>query len=569
MGRYSGVGPPASQAFGLIEQVQRQLQVAQGRLEARLGNIPAMPRFLQRGDLTQFLAPQQVLGSSFQIVLFEVHFAQDHMQIGRSLRQRVALLRYKPQSLLARAQSITQPALRQPDVGQQEREAGGRADAAGHPRAGHAIGDGAMGRFQVSAAPARDPQQRRRRAAPKPVAGGQQVERLPGIAQRAGQVIQRPGAVGAGNGDRSRQRAKFLLVDDDHPLALPTRAANRRIGPGRRGWRLLRTGRRRLQPAFGVLQPRFGGVQLGRQQRKGVVDAEHGPGAHQLGRQRLHPALPQRLLAASTHHARLQLDQAGGSLEILGGQRVADGSGRQGVALVPRAGPAVQHRRAIRQLPQQARLQDLGEEVVIAHPLAAVVEGHDEQVAPLQRLQHGFAAFLPGDGIAQRAAQPVQDRGLQQEGAHAFRLAQKHLLHQVVQHEAVAAGEGAGRTRRCRCAPAWRARPVAGRRSSPRCGPPARPSRRGEVQPHHLVEELGRLVRGEAQVGGAQLGQLAAGAQAGQRQRRVLAAGDDQVQVAAAGFAAERPGPGPPPERRRRGSRPAPGGGGRAGPRGR
>ena len=46
----------------------------------------------------------------------------------------------------------------------------------------------------------------------------------------------------------------------------------------------------------------------------------------------------------------------------------------------------------------------------------------------------------------------------------------------------------------------------------------------GKAQPHHLVEELGRLVRGEAQVGGAQLGQLAAGAQAGQGQRRVLAA---------------------------------------------
>ena len=39
-----------------------------------------------------------------------------------------------------------------------------------------------------------------------------------------------------------------------------------------------------------------------------------------------------------------------------------------------------------------------------------------------------------------------------------------------------------------------------------------------EVQPHHLVEEGGRLIGGEAQVGGPQLGQLAARPQAGQGQ---------------------------------------------------
>ena len=54
---------------------------------------------------------------------------------------------------------------------------------------------------------------------------------------------------------------------------------------------------------------------------------------------------------------------------------------------------------------------------------------------------------------------------------------------------------------------------------------------RGEVQAHHLVEELGGFGGGEAQVGGAQLGQLAPGAQPGQRQRRILAGGDDQVHL--------------------------------------
>ena len=46
-----------------------------------------------------------------------------------------------------------------------------------------------------------------------------------------------------------------------------------------------------------------------------------------------------------------------------------------------------------------------------------------------------------------------------------------------------------------------------------------------------LVEKVGGLGGREAQVGGAQLGQLAPGAQAGQRQRRIFAGGDDQVHL--------------------------------------
>ena len=53
----------------------------------------------------------------------------------------------------------------------------------------------------------------------------------------------------------------------------------------------------------------------------------------------------------------------------------------------------------------------------------------------------------------------------------------------------------------------------------------------GELQPHHLVEELPRLGGGEAEVGGAQLGELPAAAQPGQRQRRIGAGRDDQMQL--------------------------------------
>src|SRR5207344_2311740 len=74
-------------------------------------------------------------------------------------------------------------------------------------------------------------------------------------------------------------------------------------------------------------------------------------------------------------------------------------------------------------------------------PLAAVVERDQEQVSPLQRRQLGLAAVLAGDGIAQRAAQPVQDGGLQQELLYMPGLALQDLLGQEVDDVPVIPGE--------------------------------------------------------------------------------------------------------------------------------
>ena len=56
-------------------------------------------------------------------------------------------------------------------------------------------------------------------------------------------------------------------------------------------------------------------------------------------------------------------------------------------------------------------------------------------------------------------------------------------------------------------------------------------SRSRQIQPHHLVEVGGGLVGREAQVGGADLDELAPRPQAGQRQRRIGAGGDHQVDL--------------------------------------
>src|SRR3712207_7391344 len=77
-------------------------------------------------------------------------------------------------------------------------------------------------------------------------------------------------------------------------------------------------------------------------------------------------------------------------------------------------------------------LQDVGEQVVVAVPPAAVVERDEKQVRPVEGLQRLPTVVPAGDRVAQRAAQPAEDRGLQQKGPDLLRLALQHLLDQVV-----------------------------------------------------------------------------------------------------------------------------------------
>ena len=118
-----------------------------------------------------------------------------------------------------------------------------------------------------------------------------------------------------------------------------------------------------------------------------------------------------------------------------------DRLGRLAVLLVPHARAPVQARNVVGLLVPQVRLQDVREELVIAIPPAAVIKRNQEQVLSLQRHQLGLAAVLTGDGIAQRAGQPVQDGGLQQEVADMLGLALQDLLGEVVDDVPVIPGE--------------------------------------------------------------------------------------------------------------------------------
>jgi len=172
----------------------------------------------------------------------------------------------------------------------------------------------------------------------------------------------------------------------------------------------------------------------------------------------------------------------------------------------------------------------VGEQVVIAVPLALVVERDDEEVRAFQGVQRLPPVVATREGVAQGPGQLVEDAGVEEERTDVVALSVQDLLEQVVQDEAAAPGEGVHEVADVR--------PGVGRPAPDRQGrelqpgdPPLRPGLergdmlRAEAQAHDVVEEGGGLVLREPQVGGAHLAQLAAGSQPGQRQRRVRPGG--------------------------------------------
>jgi hypothetical protein len=177
--------------------------------------------------------------------------------------------------------------------------------------------------------------------------------------------------------------------------------------------------------------------------------------------------------------------------------------------------------------------QQVGEQVVVAPPAAHLVERDQEQVGPLDRLQHRLAVAATGDGVAQFPRQSIEHRRLQQEGPHLGRLTFQHLVGQVVQdvavaprerrHEALDVGPPSKRQRR-ELEPG---RPPFGPFGERRHGGVGQ----GHVGTDRLAEQCGGLIEGEAQVVGAELGEPPSAPKPGHRQRRVGAAGENQMQL--------------------------------------
>src|ERR1700743_1697857 len=79
--------------------------------------------------------------------------------------------------------------------------------------------------------------------------------------------------------------------------------------------------------------------------------------------------------------------------------------------------------------------------MVVAIPATGKVQGHQEQIFTLDRLENGRRTRSLQDRIAQRAAEPAQYRGAQQEVTELGWLTIEHFGHQVVDDVTVVAGE--------------------------------------------------------------------------------------------------------------------------------
>src|SRR6202034_3218868 len=85
--------------------------------------------------------------------------------------------------------------------------------------------------------------------------------------------------------------------------------------------------------------------------------------------------------------------------------------------------------------------EHLCEQMVVAVPLSVVVEGHEEKVVALDDVEDLRRVGRPGDGFAERRAEPVQDGGPRQELPDLDGLAAQHFLSQEVDDKAVVAAE--------------------------------------------------------------------------------------------------------------------------------
>src|SRR5438034_442634 len=100
------------------------------------------------------------------------------------------------------------------------------------------------------------------------------------------------------------------------------------------------------------------------------------------------------------------------------------------VGAMPRVRPSVERGCELRLAPLEFHAQKLREEVMEAVPLAAVVEGDQEQVGPRESVEHPGCVLALQYGAAKRAAQPIEDRGSKHQLLHGRVVRLEYLLHQ-------------------------------------------------------------------------------------------------------------------------------------------
>ncbi len=106
-------------------------------------------------------------------------------------------------------------------------------------------------------------------------------------------------------------------------------------------------------------------------------------------------------MPAAAHFGDGTFNQICRSLEVLRRDCVVNRIIHRTMLLIPHAGALVQRGNLFRQIRHQMHTENLGKEVMVAIPVAPVIQRNDKEVAALKGLQPRLAFLLARDGSAE------------------------------------------------------------------------------------------------------------------------------------------------------------------------
>ena len=326
-----------------------------------------------------------------EVAELAVELGQADMQVGGGPRVRLVPCGGLLQGLLVQPAGAAGPARSDPHVGEHHRGVELVDQVARGVQAADRLGERRQRLLDVAGRPGGQTEVSRSGPADEVVLRSGHVQGPAGVTNRARDVAACLGQRRAVDRDRRRRGAQVFGVRPRRREVLVARA--------------------RGQRRFGIVEPGLDRVEVtGHQHRPAGHDAEDRAPAHHVLRQRPHPGQQHAVLPGAAHLRKRFLHQVGGTVEVLGRERVPDRIRDEVVGGVPGAGPPVQVRHLVGVLGEQARAEDVGEQVVVAVPGALGVERDEEEVAALEVLQRPGAVGAAGDGVAQGAGEVGRGR---------------------------------------------------------------------------------------------------------------------------------------------------------------
>ena len=180
--------------------------------------------------------------------------------------------------------------------------------------------------------------------------------------------------------------------------------------------------------------------------------------------------------------------------------------------------------------PPELVKQQASEQVVIPVPPTPAVQWNEEEVSPLDRLQHLRRTCRFGDGVAEVAREAVENGRVQHEIAHGVGLALEHFSSEVVDDVPVVAGERGDERRTVLPPPEGQRGEIEARGPAFSTHVEAHDVARLEGEAEDSIEKLSRLLGPETEVSGAELEQLSTGTQAPQREGGVRPRRDHEAE---------------------------------------